>query len=243
MRSRGFTLLEVMITVAILATMTLAVSIMLRNGFEIRTLLAKDDEVSHRLSATIEKVARDVQHAFIVSSKDQSRNAIGRATKTLFRIEKGFDSDKLYLTTFTRQRTIANSNESDQTYVVYQLMDDKKDSSRKNLYRGEAPFIPDDFKNTPPMKLLARHIKSFQVRAWKGDDWLKDRWDSTRSDTRDKLPHLVEIEIEAWDEDPFAVEKDSSKKEVTVKMKTVVYIERSVEQQDLKQPMSSIKWY
>lgn len=247
MKEKGFTLIEVIITLAILATLTIAVSAMMKASFDVRAGLAEDDEVTHRLSIAMQKISNDLQNAFIVSSKENTlRNAIERKTGTIFKIDKGNDIDKLYLTTLTHQSVLANASESDQTYVAYELMDDKKNSSYKHLYRGESSILPPadtNFKENPPMKIIARYIKAFRVKAWRGDDWLNDRWDSTRGDTKDKLPRLVSIEIEALAREPSEGVEISSKEEDVVTIKSVVFVTRSIEYTELKQRMSSIKWY
>ncbi len=243
MAKSGFTLLEVIITLGILAFLTVAVTTMMRASFDVRASLAENDQVTHRLSIAMQKISDDLQDAYIISSKDLARLVLDRRTQTIFKIDKAGDVDKLYLTTMTHRARLSSSAESDQTYVAYEMVDDKKNANFKHLYRGEAPFIPSEFKENPPMRILAKYIKSFRIKPWRGDDWSNDRWDSTKGDTKDKLPRMAVVEIEAYARDPSEEAGDTFKEDDTVSMKTVIFLTRSIEYAEIKQRSNSIRWY
>jgi type II secretion system protein J len=240
----GFTLIEVVITVAILMSLTIAIASMLRSGFEVKTGLSEKAAMLHRLSVVMDKVARDVQFAFYVSLKDADKNGIDRKMKTIFKIDKGSPGDKLTLTTKTHQPIRSGAPESEFTYVIYELKDSQDQPGRKDLYRAETPAIPLDLRDEPPMRLLAKNIKTLTFEFWRGDDWSRsDYWDTGRGDTRNLLPKLVRITVEAYLHDAKEGDvRDEATESATDKLSTVVYVEDSGPYAELKQQASSIKW-
>ncbi|MEZ4741104.1 MAG: type II secretion system protein [Bdellovibrionota bacterium] len=239
--SRGFTLLEVVITIGILLTMMIAITTMLRGSFDIRFALSQEGQVTHRLNTAMEKISSDLAHAYILSSKDVNRNPSDRYFKTIFKIDKSFSGDKLAFTTMNHQPLRANAKESDSSYVVYEIQDSKKIPGRKNLYRGAFVRIPADFKDDPPMNLLAKNIKTIVFEAWQGDGWSKDKWNSESRETRDKIPHMVRVSIEAWSEDLEEGETPGPAHEATLKYQTIIYLTSASKFDELKQKSKNLK--
>lgn len=244
-RQAGFSLIEVVITIGILMSLTIAVASMLRAGFEVREGLSERAKVMHRLSVVMEKVSDDLQHAFFVSAKDTAKNGIGRTTKSVFKIEKGIGAggDKLSLTTKTHRAMRAGAFETDLTYVVYHVLESKDVPGRLDLYRGETPFIPGDLRDDPPMRLLARNISGLILQPWTGDSWSNEYWDTGRGDTRNLLPKLVRVTVSAWLHDRVEGEgADEQLERETETMQTAIYLSDSWEYKELKSQLSTIKW-
>ncbi len=242
--ARGFTLIEVVITVAILMSLTIAIASMLKSGFEVKAGLSEKAAMLHRLSVAMDKIARDVQFTFYVSLKDADKNGIDRKMKTIFKIDKGSPGDRLTLTTKTHQAIRSGASESEFTYVIYDLRDSQDSPGRKDRYRAETPAIPLDLKDEPPMRLLAKNIKAVTYEYWRGDDWVKgDYWDTGRGETRNLLPKLVKITIEAYLHDAKEGDvRDESTDAATDKLSTVVYLEDSGPYQELKQGAKTVRW-
>lgn len=199
--SAGFTLLEVVITIGILVVLAVAVTELLKSNIDIRFALGNESMVTHRVGQTMKRISKDIEHAFIIGRRDTLRRTRNRFGDTIFQMEQRGESSELKFTTMSHESLIANSHESDLTYVVYQLKVDENNSAVFHLYRGEAKFIPERFRDNPPLRLIARNIKSFMVEAWRGDRWVKDRWDTERSEWRDKLPRMVKVTLETYIED------------------------------------------
>lgn len=240
----GFSLIEVVITIGILMSLTLAVASMLRAGFDVKAGLSQQSKVTHRLGVAMQKVVDDLQHIFFVSQKVQYKNPTSRKMKTIFKIDKnGSKGDKLTLTTKTHQSIVAGRFESDQTLVTYELQDSKDVPGRTHLYRGEFPFIPADLREEPPLKLLARNIKNITFEPWTGERWSKDYWDTGRGDTRYLIPRMVRVTIEAWAEEREPDDgKDETYDQATETLSTVVYLYEAAEFAELKTPDKTIKW-
>ena len=248
----GFTIIEIMISISILLSLTVAVVVMMRSSIDVRQALSIQSRSVRQLNYAMEMISRDIEHAFVLSSTDQIRMPIERNFKTIFRVDPAGDSDKLSLTTMANQPVVANMMEGDQGYVVYELKDAEGRPGEKDLHRATASIATANFREDPTSNMILQNVKSFKVIAWRGDDWLRDRWDSSRSDTRNKLPKMVRIEIAAFVDTagtPFGIPadqgsgSDSTQKAATFEVKTIVVPALSSGMAELKQPVSSIRWY
>lgn len=241
--SSGFTLLEVVISLLILASLTISVATMLRAGFEVERGLGQKAKVMHRLSNAMAHLSDDIQHTFFVSTKNQDKNGISRRTKAIFKIDDGRHGDKLQVTTKTHKPLMEGTHQSDLTYVVYELREAEDASGRTHLYRGDYGVIPENFREEPPMRILARNIKTMKIQPWNGRNWSDNGWDTKRREMRNKLPHMVKITIEAWVEDRTDGDgRDESADKQTETLSTAVYLVEGQRFKEIKEGSSTIRW-
>jgi hypothetical protein len=235
-----------MITMSILLGLVVGVASMLRSSIDVKMALARDARITHRLTLAMTRIAWDLEHAFIVGLNDTPRGGSERRFKTIFKIDKSGDSDKLQMTITGNIPGYPGSPDGDTAYVVYEVKDASDSPGRKHLYRGVSTATLEDLKEDPPMKVFVRNIKSLKITPWMGDDWSNDRWDSSRGEWRDKMPHMVRVDIETWNDDdeiPRDNSNDNSADSNTVSVKTVVAIQQARGMKELKQPSNSVKWY
>ena len=243
---QGFSLLEVMITMSILLGLVIGVASMLRSSIDVKMALARDARITQRLAMAMSRVAWDIEHAFVVGLNDTPRGGSERKFKTIFKIDKNADRDKLSMTITGNVSGEPGAPDGDTVYVVYELKDAKDSPGRRHLYRGVATATRDDLKEDPPMRLFAKNIKTFKISPWRGDDWSSDRWDSSRGEWRDRMPAMVRIEIETWNEDddiPSGNTSEQSADANVVSAKTIVAIQQARGMKELKQPSNTVKWY
>ena len=245
-KAAGFSLLEVMITISILLGLVVAISAMLRSSVEVKVALARDARITNRLSLAIAKVSWDIEHAFVIGLNDAPRGGSERRFKTIFKIDKNSDRDKLSMTITGNLEGEPGSPLGDAAYVVYELRDSKNSPGRRDLYRGAVPANRDDLKEDPPMRMLAKNIKTFKVIPWRGDDWSNDRWDSSRGEWRDRMPAMVKLEIETWNEDediPSDDDKEKTDDSNVVVAKTIIAIQQARGMKELKQGSNTVRWF
>ncbi len=236
LRNRGgFSLLEVIITIGLLMTITIAVANMMKGSFDVRIALAENGTVNHRVSLAMQRIVDDLSHAYIVSTMDQVK-AGNRTRGTIFAINPSAQADELKLTTFTKRPFVKNQKSSDQTFVIYRIEKDKKNLSWSHLHRGETAIIPERFNEIEQMPIIASYIKSLKILAWHGNDWEKFDWDSTKSAYKDRLPKMVKIILEAW-----AIEPENPEESVdadalpTVVVQTIVTLPYAESFQSVKE--------
>ena len=238
-KKTGFTLLEVMITLTILVTMIYTISQLLRSSVDMRLALSQKDKITVKANRILNKLSYDISHSFLLSNLDSLRTA-GKG-RTIFHIEKSVEGDSLRMTYQGHKPIRANSKESNLSYVVYRLKEAKKYPGRTHLYRGEFPRIPEDFKEDPPMRIFTNNVKSIKLEAWNGDDWVRDSWDSTSGDTKNKLPHMVRIEIILWSETPIEGVKEDESNQALDKYSTIVYLPNALDIDEVKERVNSLK--
>ncbi len=243
----GFTLLEVMITLSILLALVMAISSMLRSAIDLRERLSVNSRVTHRLSLAMAAISYDIEHSFITGVNDESRGGANRRFKTIFRIDKNSESDKLWLTMMGRMQSKKDAGTGDTAFIVYEVRDSKEIPGRKHLFRGISTLTLEDLKVEPEMKLFVRNIKTLKVIPWRGDDWSNDRWDTSRGETRDKLPQMVKVELETWGEGDDEVTENTTaeqrRDDNIVRLKTVVRLQQAFGMKELKEPNSSMRIY
>lgn len=235
---QGFTLLEVIMSLAILASLMSGVAMLLKNSSEIKTGVSAAGNVNHRLQVALEKVSRDLAHAFMIKKTD-----FDRRTKAIFTIEKQGDSDRLSLTTMTHRPKRVNSKESDMTYVVYEVRKDEDGKEPTHLFRGETVRVPESFRDPVDMVILARAVKSLRIVPWDGSKWSPDRWHSGRSEHRHKIPHMVRVELVAYEATELDAENARWEEAETLALKTVVFNHLAVNFAQVKSVGAPLQWH
>lgn len=237
----GFTLIEVLVTLAILATMSLFVSQLVRSGFDVRMALSAESAVTHRLNQAMNSLSRDITHAYLISSIDSERTSRSQK-RTIFKVEQKSNFDRISFTYMAHSALFRNAKEGDQAYVVYELAESKQHPGRTNLYRGEAPRVPADFKSDPPMRLLATNVAGLTIETWNGERWTRENWDTTHGETANKLPHMVRITVKVWDSEPLEEGLDNEEKtNAYSQFATVVYLAYSLDFNEVKQRNGSFR--
>lgn len=207
---KGMTLLEVMITVGILATIMIASVTMLRANLEMRKGLSEKGLFSHRMNTAMRLILSDIEHSWILSTTiDQLQGRVrGADPRSIFQFGSSM-GPLLQLTTGNHIALKANAKESDFTYVAYELRESLRFPGRTALFRGAAPRVPTNFRDSIEMDLLAESIKELKIQAWNGDSFVSE-WSNQKSDTLDKIPQLVKIQLIAWNYDPEPTEEDKA---------------------------------
>jgi len=206
----GMTLIEVMITIGILATIMIASVTMLRANLEMRKGLSEKSLFSHRINTAMRMMCADIEHAWILSASiDQKQGRVrGADPSSIFQFGSAMGG-LLQLTTANHNALRANAKESDISSVSYELRDSPRFPGRTALFRGAAPRVPANFREAIDMDLLADSVKEVKLQAWNGDSYIGE-WSNQRSDTLDKLPQFIKIQITAWNDEPDQTEEDKA---------------------------------
>jgi type II secretory pathway pseudopilin PulG len=237
----GMTLLEIIFSVILLLLMTMAASSVIRNGIDVRFEMSQKAKVNHRLMLAMQRLSDDIQHAFILDSQRPDLNYVERATKSIFTFRQSGGSSELRLTTQSHKPITANSRESDQTFVSYKVEKDNS-TGRPNLYRGDTRVIPTNLEEELPEQILARNVKSLKIWAWNGEDW-REEWNSNKSDWRNMLPRMVRVEIEAYANEPEDESVAFDENGPTQTLKTVIFVQRSIQNREPRDAPKSANYY
>lgn len=202
-RTRGMTLIEVMISMAVLTMMVASVY----SGFR-GTLRGMEtaEEVQLRYSIIRNGLARmtsELSMAYLSFNRPLDDNK----HYTLFEGRDSFEQDDVTFSAFAHLRVRKDANESDQALIQYFLQPDPEDSSRTHLYRRESRRLtgdrPEDMHQFFPAYVLIEDVKAFDVKYWddRQEEWV-DEWATMRVDMHpDRLPQRVKIRVGIEDSD------------------------------------------
>lgn len=187
---RGFTLIEIMIAMAILAMMSVLLYSSTSQTIKGKDETVKKDELNHSVSLALNKMANDLQMAFILNNPD-FLGSEGRI-KTVFSGKE----DQLDFAALSHARYFKQSRETDYAEVGYYLADDPEDSSKKILMRRESKVLDDKPEEGGLSDPLVEGVKGFQLEYYdpKKKEWIKT-WDSSQLEQSNRLPRAVRIEI------------------------------------------------
>jgi general secretion pathway protein J len=196
-KARGLTLLEVLVSVAILAL----VSMLIYGAFDgmqrSRTGIARIDERYHQGRQALARMSRELQSAFLSLQMPQLTTAVARTT--LFLGTDSGQSDRIDFTSFSHQRLQRNVHESDQNELSYFMGRDPDRSDKYDLLRREQREIDLDPAKGGVVSVLCEDVTAFDVQYLEplNDTWL-DSWDSSQATstyTFNRLPLEVRIHL------------------------------------------------
>ena len=196
MNKYGFTLIEVLIAVAIFSFIALGTGTAIQRGITVKKVVEQEWAYAQGVRSAFMILERDLSLAFHKPSASPSfgfnTSDRDRWFKTFF---KGKDKE-LHFTSLANRSIYANTHESELCEIGYQLTDDAKELRLKNISRRLAIYIDDDPEKGGKTRVLLENIKdiSFRYFSKEKDRW-SDQWDSEHSDYKNKFPDAVEIKI------------------------------------------------
>ena len=196
---RGFTLLEIILAVSVLAI----VATMIYGGFS-QTALNKariEEDVDHSriVHMTLERMARELTMAFVSTHVNPSLDL--RVVDTAFIGKDNGKDDRIDFTSFSHRRLYRNARESDQNEISYFVTEHPDDPGVLVLARREQNRIDEDPRRGGKSQILVENIEEFNVEYF--DPLLSD-WVQTWS-TEDvfaqpnRLPTQVRIRLSVKD--------------------------------------------
>ena len=191
-RQRGFTLVEVMIAVAISAVVGAMAAGAFRQASASRQSVEEQDERISGARSTLNRIATELSMAFLSDHFDRRRF---RDRPTVFRGRDGGDRDRLSFPTMSHVRGVRDAKESDQVVVGYDVDADPDSPGDLALFRTQKNRIDDEPDRDASRAAMLRHVTGFDVGYW---DWQKQEWVrewSTAPGDRKLLPTRVRVKL------------------------------------------------
>ena len=192
--SRGFTLLEVMVAVGIIAligTLIFGAFNGMNNSRDAMNHVA--DRYAQGRQA-VDRMAREIGSAYMSLHAPLDQTQIVR--QTAFIGSDRSTSDRVDFTAFANLRLTRDSHESDQAEISY-FAADNPDSGGLDLVRRIDKYIDEDMTRGGKVEVLAENIDSFDVKYLDPatGEWL-DEWDSLQPAAQiGRLPSQVWITL------------------------------------------------
>ncbi len=195
---RGLTLLEVLVSVGILALVGTLVYGALDGMQRSRTGIERIDDRYHQGRQAMSRMSRELQSAFISLHLPQLVTAAVRTT--VFIGTDSGTSDRIDFTSFSHRRLLRNVHESDQNELSYFMGRDPDRSDKYDLLRREQKEIDIDPTHGGIVNVLCEDVTLFDLQYLEPstDTWL-DAWDTTQVGTQgvyNRLP--LEVRIKLW---------------------------------------------
>ncbi|MGO9831116.1 MAG: type II secretion system protein GspJ [Myxococcaceae bacterium] len=200
MARRGFTLLEIIVAVAITAMIGVTIATAFSSGFRAKELVEGEAEQYRGLRTAMDRMVREIGAAFVSDRYDQRRYRDQNDRPTNFIGSR----DKLLFTSLAHQRLYADAKESDQMVVEYEVRASTKKGSRgQDLMRRENPNLygEDKMDRGGVEDVLLANVKRVEFSFWDSDqkDWVNE-WDTRRLEKKSILPTRVRITVVRADE-------------------------------------------
>ena len=196
---RGFTLLEVILAVTILAL----IGTMIYGGFSQTALnkarVEKDVDHSRVVHMALERMARELTMAFVSTHVNPSLDL--RVSTTAFIGKDNGREDRIDFTSFSHRRLYRNARESDQNEISYFVAEHPDDPGVDVLARREQNRIDDDPRRGGKSQILVENIEEFNIEYYDPllSEWVQT-WDTINAlGQPNRLPTQVRIRLAVKD--------------------------------------------
>lgn len=196
---RGFTLIEVLLAVAILATMVVMVLGAMTTSFQMRHRTAQLAEVNQAATVTLKRMVAELNMAFYVSeaSEDVAQNREIRY-RTIFNGKR----DEIDFVTMGYQQRFSDEAAGDQAEISYRIERRRgRDGKLQSVLmrREQAPIDARPERGGTLVPVL-ENVERIRFEYWDpdreiGDEAWVDQWDPKKKD-QERLPDRVRITIE-----------------------------------------------
>lgn len=201
-RQRGMTLVEVMISLAVLGMMIVSVWSSFKGTL---TGMETTEEIQKRYSIIRNGLGR-MNSELTMAYLSFNRPLTDPRHFTMFEGRDEFGTDSLTFSAFAHLRIRKDADESDQSVIQYFVEKDPKDG-RTHLYRRESRRLtgdkPEDMEDYFPAYVVVEDVIEFDVQYWdvRRKEWI-DEWRTMKTDMQpDRLPERVHIKLVVRDFD------------------------------------------
>jgi general secretion pathway protein J len=194
MSVRGFTLLEVLIAVAISAIIGVLITGAFARTHATKELVESFDDRYSVARLALGRIARELEATYVTERFDTKRF---RERPTHLYGDDGGERDTLRFTTFAHQRLYRDAKESDQSLVEYRVDRDPDRNGEMALIRREKVHLDEDPGRGGTEAVVADNVSGFEVSYWdwKRASWAKE-WDTNSTDRPSgQLPTRVKLKL------------------------------------------------
>jgi general secretion pathway protein J len=195
---RGFTLMEVMIAVAVMALIGAVTYKAFDGAYGLKSRVEDAEARDQEVRGALERIAREVSMTFLSEHYDRKRL---RERPTFFRLKDGRGEADLIITSFAHERLSIDAKESDQAVFEYKL--ERDEQGNNVITRRVKAILDDEWDRGGEKAVLAENVLKFSVEAWepKTRDW-RPEWDSNSIQRTNSIliPPRVRIAITVKDE-------------------------------------------
>jgi type II secretion system protein J len=195
--SRGFTLLEILIAIAIFAAISAVLYPSYTGTFRNIEAAQSQSEIYQMARVTLERITEDLQSAFLHGMAEGSQTAgnelhagfLGRDF-TL----NGKNADELRFT--SEQHIIFNENDRRGRGEIAYYVKESEDKEVFSLYRSDTLIFDNQPDEGTGGFVICDGLYSINFQFQNDEGETYDNWDSSVEPFKDKLPVMISIKIE-----------------------------------------------
>lgn len=191
-KSRGFTLIEVLVTMVVVSMVLTLIYQAFSKTIESKDYVEAGNEMYHELRWSLNKIALDLSSAYVSKGKNGGSLFLGESKLNA----EGIPQDSINFTSFSHIRYSAAERSSDQCEISYFVVQDPT-TEQFVLFRREDYTLDDDLESGGEILDLVNGIIAFNIRYYNGEAWVDD-WDSRNY--LDMEEQFVEINVEQSEE-------------------------------------------
>ncbi|MEM9489980.1 MAG: prepilin-type N-terminal cleavage/methylation domain-containing protein, partial [Myxococcota bacterium] len=132
----GITLLEVLLSMAVLSFMMIMMWSTTSSSVEVKTEVELTQQRQHELRVAMNRLVKDIQSAYLAGPGHEKSRPDNR--RTIFLGKSSSPVDELRLSSLSHRVLWAEANESEQAWISYSAESDPEDRSKTNLIRRES---------------------------------------------------------------------------------------------------------
>lgn len=223
---RGFTLIEVLIAVVLLAVISVLVFQSMGSMAGSRERFETRSQVYRGANVFLDRMTRELATAVLYSNVELlGVSANGeQMSKSVFSAANNGDQDKLTFDNLSHTRYLKDAKESDLSEVTYflerqEVGEGESDDGLYAIKRREKCPLDAEPGEKGTVTVLLEGVKELNFRYFdpvKGE--YQEEWDTTKLDFANRLPRAVEITL---------VMQDPADEDNTLRFKTVALLEMS----------------
>jgi general secretion pathway protein J len=197
---RGFTLIEVMVAVSILALVTTLTWASFKQTFSTKSAVEAQAGRYRTVRLALERMARELSMVYVSQNEDTSQPE--RRTRLVGKHHG--DIDDVTFSYFGHQRLYQDANEADTALIAYYSARDRDDSRKTNLMRRETRRLSNYKIDEQPGEadIVCDDVLRLKIDYWDARDkqW-REEWVTTSADGQpDRLPSKIRITLTVRDE-------------------------------------------
>ena len=189
---RGLTLLEVLVSVAILGIIMTALYAAYTSNVEAIQLARQSSEVYQIARITLDRMTRDLESAIVEIAGAGGGTGLGMIGQSL-EID-GKPADRLDFTTLTHLSLREDGIQTDLCEVGYSIREDEEDQAFV-LYRRDDGSVDDDFTEGGHADELAWGIAGLDFTFQDSQGIEFEEWNTLEGEYADTLPALIVIKL------------------------------------------------
>lgn len=192
---RGMTLLEVLVSLGVLAMISLLIYGAFDSISRGRRGEAMRSDRARQGRDAVERMVREISGAFVSMHQPINQALITR--NTAFIAQNGANFDRLDFTSFAHRRIQKDARESDQAEIGYFVVSDPDVEGKKDLVRREQSPPDIDPKRGGVVNVLAEDVEQLDIKYLDPmtNQWL-DSWDTVQATGQyNRLPLEVKITL------------------------------------------------